>query len=70
MPLDTDELFVEITRIGVWRRVAVLDPASGAEAVVHGPAHASDAALLRLAKRRLDRRPRALRRPEDSDGFA
>ena len=70
MDLDTDELLVEITRVGAWRRVAVLDPRSGAEAVVHGPAEASDEALIQLARRRLRRRARPLARPERSGFFA
>ena len=56
MRSHTDELLVEITRVGAWRRVAVLDPVTGAEAVVHGPAEASDHDLVRLAKSRLERR--------------
>jgi hypothetical protein len=70
MGLDTHELLVEITRVGAWRRVAVLDPATGAEAVVHGPAEASDEALLRLARRRLGRRTRRADGPTAPGFFA
>jgi len=51
----TDGLLVEITLRGGWRRVAVLDPTTGAEAVVHGPVDARDADLVQLARRRLER---------------
>ncbi|NBB69286.1 MAG: hypothetical protein GVY33_03025 [Alphaproteobacteria bacterium] len=51
----TDGLLVEITLRGGWRRVAVLDPTTGAEAVVHGPVDARDTDLVQLARRRLER---------------
>jgi len=51
-----DEVLVEITCVGDWRRVAVLDPRTGDEVVVHAPVHTSDRALIRLALRRLRRR--------------
>ncbi len=51
----TDGLLVEITLIGGWRRVAVLDPTTGAEAVAHGPIDARDGDLVQLARRRLQR---------------
>ncbi len=70
MAKDTHELLVEITRVGAWRRVAVLDPATGAEAVVHGPADASDEALFQLAKRRLGRRAGPPPRPGGAGFFA
>ncbi len=53
MTAAAHELLIEIRRIGAWRRVAVLDPATGREAVVHGPAHAAERDLVRLARRRL-----------------
>jgi hypothetical protein len=53
----TEQLLVEITRVGGWRRVAVLDPATGEEAVVHGPVDAAEEGLVKLARRKL-RRPR------------
>lgn len=68
MHLHTSELLVEITRVGAWRRVAVLDPVSGAEAVVHGPAGVSEEALFELARRRLERRARPAPRPEEPEG--
>lgn len=68
MHLHTSELLVEITRVGAWRRVAVLDPVSGAEAVAHGPAEVSEEALFELARRRLERRARPAPRPEESEG--
>jgi hypothetical protein len=55
MRTSTDGLLVEITLIGGWRRVAVLHPTTGAEAVVHGPVDARDADLVQLARRRLER---------------
>jgi len=67
MRSDDDELLVEITCVGAWRRVAVLDPRTGREAVVHGPLDASDAALIRLATRRL--RPKSVPRPAAGGGF-
>ena len=70
MHQHTDELLVEITRVGAWRRVAVLDPVTGAEAVVHGPAEASDHDLIQLARRRLGRRRGARSRPPVSGFFA
>jgi hypothetical protein len=70
MRQDTDELLVEITRVGAWRRVAVLDPVTGAEAVVHGPAEASDHDLVQLARRRLARRRGAPSPPAGSGFFA
>lgn len=69
MMQSTHELLVEITRVGAWRRVAVLDPVTGAEAVVHGPAEASAEALFQLAERRLRRRRGAARRPDQSGFF-
>jgi hypothetical protein len=57
MTTVTDEWYVEITCVGDWRRVAVLDPRTGAEAVVHGPLTASVEGLIRLAQRRLRQRP-------------
>ena len=50
---ESDEWLVEITRIGDWQRVAVLDPRTNREAVVHGPPHAAAADLVRLARRKL-----------------
>lgn len=66
----TDELLVEITCVGAWRRVAVLDPLTGEEAVVHGPLDASDDALIRLARRRLAGRRTARPRPPGPGFFA
>ncbi|MFP4125221.1 MAG: DUF6898 family protein [Alphaproteobacteria bacterium] len=60
---------VEITRVGTWRRVAVLDPVSGAEAVVHAPVDVAEEALIRLAKRRLQPRRGRPRRPDRSGFF-
>ncbi len=54
----TKQWLIEITRTGGWLRVAVLDPATGREAVAHGPLNANEEDLLRLALNRL-------RRPED-----
>jgi hypothetical protein len=70
MTKDTHDLLVEITRVGAWRRVAVLDPVTGAEAVVHGPADVGDEALFRLARRRLQRRLASGTRPGGSGFFA
>ncbi len=62
MPDESDQLLVEITRMGTWLKVAVLDPATGREAVVRGPDVAGQEALIRLARRRLADRPNP-RRP-------
>jgi hypothetical protein len=59
MSASEDAFLVEISRVGAWRRVAVLDPVSGREAVVHGPLQASEADLVGLARRRLARRSRS-----------
>jgi hypothetical protein len=47
------EVIFEFTRIGDQTRVAAVDPASGAEAVVFGPASAAQADLERLALNKL-----------------
>lgn len=64
MPNETDDLLIEITRVGAWLRVAVLDPLTGEEAVVHGPANAGEHQLVRLARQRLGRR-----RPDAGPGL-
>ncbi len=68
MRSHTDELLVEITCVGTWRRVAVLDPTTGAEAIVHGPLDTPDEALIRLARRRLAAR-RSVRPRDAGPGF-
>ena len=70
MKENTHGLLVEITRVGAWRRVAVLDPVTGAEAVVHGPVDVDEEALFQLAKRRLGPRRGRARRPERTGFFA
>jgi hypothetical protein len=69
MSFHTHGWLVEITCVGAWRRVAVLDPVTGEEAVVHGPLDASDEALFALARRRLERRRRPAAAPPKRDGF-
>lgn len=53
MPEQDRELLVEVTRIGAWLRVAVIDAATGREAVVRGPVNAGEAGLITLATRQL-----------------
>ncbi len=45
---------IEMQQIGALVRVTALDPATGREAVLQGPASAGEAALARLAARKLD----------------
>lgn len=47
------EVIFEFTKVGAQRRVAAVDTASGAEAIVFGPATASQADLERLALNKL-----------------
>lgn len=47
--------YVEWTILGAYARVAAIDPGTGAEVVVMGPAHAARADLERLAIRKLER---------------
>jgi hypothetical protein len=53
---DDGDWLVEITRVGDWLRVAVIDPRTNREAVVHGPPRASAEELFRLARRKLEGR--------------
>jgi hypothetical protein len=47
------EVIFEFTRVGDQIKVAAVDPASGAEAVIFGPASAAQADLERLALNKL-----------------
>lgn len=57
MPENVKELLVEITKTGGWQRVAVLDPETGREGIAHGPLHAQEDDLLKLAIDRLRQEP-------------
>jgi hypothetical protein len=48
-----DEVLFEWQQVGGTLRVAAIDPATGVEVVVFGPASAGAAALRRLAARKL-----------------
>lgn len=50
------EIYLEFTLIGAQRRAVAIDPASGTEVTVFGPAHVSSDELGRLAARKLARR--------------
>jgi len=70
MSLFTHGWLVEITCVGAWRRVAVIDPVTGDEAVVHGPLEASEESLFALARKRLERRRPPPKRPDGGGFFA
>ncbi len=46
--------YVEFQQLGSLVRVTAIDPASGREAVIQGPASAGEAALGRLAVQKLE----------------
>jgi hypothetical protein len=47
------EVLFELTRIGSIVRVTAVDPATGIEAVIQGPAHLSQQELQRSAAKKL-----------------
>ena len=50
---ETDRPIVERRRIGTVMRIAAIDPVSGTEVVIQGPAAGDPIALERLALRKL-----------------
>jgi len=48
------QAYIEITIVGDYARVAAIDPETGAEAIVLGPAFAARADLERLALAKLE----------------
>lgn len=56
MPADDDQgYFIEFTPIGNAVKVSAVDPLTGLEVAIVGPATASHGELARLAARKLDR---------------
>lgn len=47
------EVLFECRRIGALIRIAAIDPATNTEVVVAGPAHAGEAVLKAMARRKL-----------------
>ena len=48
------EIFVEFVRLGNTVKATAIDPATGLEASIIGPASASQAVLAQAARRKLD----------------
>lgn len=52
--MTAEGYLIELQQIGARVRVTAVDPATGREAVIQGPASAGEAALVRVATRKLD----------------
>ncbi len=52
-PRNTKEIIFEITQTGAIARVTAIDPETGTEVVIQGPARAGDAVLKQNAARKL-----------------
>jgi hypothetical protein len=52
--IDAGEVILEFVRIGTLIRVSAMEPRSLTEVVIYGPASAGEAALRRVALRKLD----------------